>query len=35
MAEEADEQNIVAANLPAEDDEGNMEYKLMLCGVDT
>ena len=34
LAEEAEEKQVIGQDLPAEDDEGNIEYKLMLCGVD-
>lgn len=35
MADEAEERCVLGENLPKEDDEGNIEYKLKLCDVDT
>ena len=35
MADEAEEKGVIGENMEAEDDEGNIEYKLKLCGVDT
>lgn len=34
LAEQAENEGEVAADLPAEDDEGPIEYKLKMCGVD-
>ena len=34
MAEEAENKGEIAADLPQEDDEGPIEYKLKMCGVD-
>ena len=35
MADEAEETGVIGEDLPEENDEGDTEYKLKLCGVDT
>ena len=35
LADEAEEEEVLAEDLPKEDDEGNVEYKYKLCGLDT
>lgn len=35
QAQEAEEQDVLGQDLPPEDDDGPIEYKLKLCGLDT
>ena len=35
MVDEEEESGVLAQDLPPEDDNGPIEYKLKLCGLDT